>query len=58
MLSHRLDTFFSYPSPATVIEKKKSGKELWENDHCLQSLMEWHYYLWLDLRFTHSFHVK
>lgn len=38
--------------------KKKSGKELWENDHCLQSLMECHYYLWLDLRFTHSFHVK
>ena len=49
MLSHRLDTFFSYPSPATVVEKKIPGKELWENDHCLQSLTEWHYSLWLDL---------
>ena len=26
MLSHRLDTFFSYPSPATVIEKKNQEK--------------------------------
>lgn len=27
MLSHRLDTFFSYPSPATVVEKKKNTRK-------------------------------